>query len=598
MIDITELKINLESMGMEKENDRIRWSQLVNESSRRYTSTASRKKPETNKAVIKRRNSEEHSYRIDDGVSAEMPDGENNVKAETTGQPSILRALLERAASNDTHSKIKTEEALDLKNKKILEQTNNQMKWKNIMTLIHHSTPNNINLTCGGSCTLRKERKDNESSNQSLNETISIISGTDSQYEHMDKEELPERWSQEVLPSDTSRRNLSQASFLNNYTPGQSPEGQRTLWPDHHPDQPEEYKRFALIRPTYQKITLKSNEDPQEAAGKADETCKKRRKKINKIHKRKRNKINKRLTPYYHKIKSRIQTCRIYFLKKHLKLLKTEVEIKNRELSFKTLKGNTKNEKTLPRSIIIGRDKKNRPIHRNGQYEQTTDGSDAVRDAYLKIVRDCTTPVTINLEAHKETTRLTRNRRNSAKIKMESEEEKLLKIFREKCERRDRKEERRRARVVHLKRLIAEIPSDPEDVPEEEEKRLEEAIREAETRFNIREKNKKVYRVAEKVYDGDGKEVAIVNATVSVQINPTRMNFNRQGILVSTMMKENKAKTKTQLLGDINVDEMINFQLEIQDLPDEEELPEEITTEKSGPQCTEIAVPVAETRIR
>lgn len=180
---------------------------------------------------------------------------------------------------------------------------------------------------------------------------------------------------------------------------------------------------------------------------------------------------------------------------------------------------------------------------------------------------------------------------------MESEEARLLKIFREKYGRRERREERRRERIEHLKRLIAEIPSDPEDSRDEEEKRIKEEIREAETRFNKQEETKKVFRVAEKVYDEDGEEVAIINATVDVQINRKRINFNRQGILVSTLMKENKAKSKTQLLGDINVDKMINFQLEMQDLPDEE-LPEEMTTEKSGPQSMEIAVPVAETGIR
>lgn len=172
-----------------------------------------------------------------------------------------------------------------------------------------------------------------------------------------------------------------------------------------------------------------------------------------------------------------------------------------------------------------------------------------------------------------------------------------MKIFREKCGRRERREERRRERIEHLKRLIAEIPSDPEESHDEEEKRIEEELREAETRFNKREEAKKVFRVVEKIYDIDKREVAIINATISVQINPTRMNFNRQGILMSTIMKENEAKSKTQLLGDINVDEMINFQLEIQDFPDEE-LPEERTTEKNGPQCMEIAVPVAETRTR
>lgn len=50
------------------------------------------------------------------------------------------------------------------------------------------------------------------------------------------------------------------------------------------------------------------------------------------------------MIPYYHKIKSKIQTCRIYFLKKYIKLLKTVVETKNKELSLRALKGDSKNE--------------------------------------------------------------------------------------------------------------------------------------------------------------------------------------------------------------------------------------------------------------
>lgn len=527
-IDITKHSINLEPIEIKKENGEAHWSQLVDESSRRYTSTASRMEPETNKAVIKRGNGEERSYGTEIGVSATVPGGENNVKAETTGQPSILRALLERATRNDIHSKTKTEEALDLKEKEILEQVNNQIKWKNIMTLLHHSTPKNINLTCGGSCTLRRERNDNESSNQSLNETISIISGTDSQYEHYDKEELPERWSLEVVPSDTPRQDLSQASFLNDYTPEQSPEGQRTLWPHNHPDQPEEYKNFTLPEPKRIEITLEDDDNPLERTEESDETCKKRKKKISKIHKRKvRNKLNKRLMPYYRKIKAKIQNYRIYCLKKHLKLLKkTVVEIKNKELAFQTLKDKRENEITTIESTITEQEVTNRLIHRNEQLEQTAEGSDAARDAYQQIVRDCTTPVTDNLETHKETIKLINNRKRSAKIKMENEETRLLKILRKKYERRDEREERRKERIEHLKRLIADMPSDPEDFPEEEEKRIEEEIKEMEMRYNRYQQTRKVFRITKKVYDKDNNEVADVSATINVKTNPARMNFD------------------------------------------------------------------------
>lgn len=161
-----------------------------------------------------------------------------------------------------------------------------------------------------------------------------------------------------------------------------------------------------------------------------------------------------------------------------------------------------------------------------------------------------------------------------------------MKRFREKCERRDRNEERRRARIEHLKQMIAEIPSDPEDIPDEEDKQIEEAIYKAEIQYNMREKAKKIFRVAEKVFDIHGNEVAFINATISVKVNPTRMRFDKQGIMMLTMMKDDKVKTKTQLLGDIDVDEIINLQLEMRELPEEE------TMEENELQRTEINVPV------
>lgn len=99
---------------------------------------------------------------------------------------------------------------------------------------------------------------------------------------------------------------------------------------------------------------------------------------------------------------------------------------------------------------------------------------------------------------------------------MEREETKLLKRFREKCERRDRNEERRRACIEHLKQMIAEIPSDPEDIPDED-KQIEEAIYEAEIEYNMREKAKKIFRVAEKVFDIHGNEVAFIKAVSTMR---------------------------------------------------------------------------------
>lgn len=197
------------------------------------------------------------------------------------------------------------------------------------------------------------------------------------------------------------------------------------------------------------------------------------------------------------------------------------MEIKNKELSFQTLKGDSENEVTLSRSTSGDRNEKNRLVQRDSQLGETTVGGDMARDAYHQVVRDCTTSFRVNLETHEETIELTRRRKNSAKLEMEIEEAKLLKRFREKFERQDRNEERRRARIEYLKQMIAEISSDPEDIPDE--RQIEEVIREAEMQYNMREKARKIFRVREKVYDIDGNKVAFINATISVKVNPTRI---------------------------------------------------------------------------
>lgn len=192
--------------------------------------------PEIKNVITKGRNGEERAGIFDDGMFAEMPGGENHVKAEMIGRPSILRALLERASRGNIHSKKKYEEALDMKNKDTLNRINNQnkwetqihnavwrdtlsksinennqrekininpntnqKKWKNIMTLIHNSALQNINLTCGGNCILRKKTSENENS---CRETVSMHSGTDSQYEKISPDVSPVRQSEENLPSD------------------------------------------------------------------------------------------------------------------------------------------------------------------------------------------------------------------------------------------------------------------------------------------------------------------------------------------------------------------------------------------------------------
>lgn len=176
------------------------------------------------------------------------------------------------------------------------------------------------------------------------------------------------------------------------------------------------------------------------------------------------------------------------------------MEIKNKELSYRTLKGDSKNGATLSRIIDSDRNEERTLVQKDNQSEDTAVGGEKARDPRHETVRDRTTSFPVNLETRDTTSALTREGYNKAKLDMEREETKLLRIYREKCVRRDN-EMRRKARIEHLKRMITEIPSDPEKIPDAEDREIELAIDEAEKQYNLRDESKKMFRIAEEVFD-------------------------------------------------------------------------------------------------
>lgn len=197
-IDLTKEDINPEAMDIIKINGTTCWNDLVEESSQRYVTTMRQEPPKIKIVSVKGGNGEEHAGETcspDDEMSAAMPGGKNHVTTDAAGQSGILRALLKRASRDDIHLRRKHEEEFNLEKKNTLERKNrntnqkeernknektDQIKWKNIMTLIHHSALQNINLTCGGNCILRREMSGSEISSGN---TVSMHSGTDDQSE-------------------------------------------------------------------------------------------------------------------------------------------------------------------------------------------------------------------------------------------------------------------------------------------------------------------------------------------------------------------------------------------------------------------------------
>lgn len=89
------------------------------------------------------------------------------------------------------------------------------------MTLIHNSALQNINQTCGGSCILRKQISE---SDMSSGETISMHSGTDSQYERISPDMIPENQEDDIIPSEDSITDTLNDSLNDNNSPERTPE--------------------------------------------------------------------------------------------------------------------------------------------------------------------------------------------------------------------------------------------------------------------------------------------------------------------------------------------------------------------------------------
>lgn len=119
---------------------------------------------------------------------------------------------------------------------------------------------------------------------------------------------------------------------------------------------------------------------------------------------------------------------------------------------------------------------------------------------------------------------------------MERREITLLRKYEERCKRHDR-QEHRKERIKYLEELVAEIPSPDEDIPDDEDREIEKAIENLERIHNERDKTRKRFRVRGEVQNRRGKIGATIDATVSIKTNPTKLDMNKDAILISFLAK-------------------------------------------------------------
>lgn len=239
-------------------------------------------------------------------------------------------------------------------------------------------------------------------------------------------------------------------------------------------------------------------------------------------------------------------------MKKHLKLLKTMIEVKNKELEYHRLSYDTIGNTNLPTSRADIETNQKSSVRKTDQSERGAPDAEVRRNLGYRMNRDDTTDVTYILQTEDVRIEVTDTLSNNAKIDMEKEEARLLRVLRDKFKRRENERARREARVEHLKELIAKL-SDDDDIPSEEDRQIEKEIDEAERLVNARNRLNTIFRVSKEVRNLEGDEVATFDATVILRINPMRIGTEKQAILAAFMMKDHEVVVETKLMGDIDM---------------------------------------------
>lgn len=529
---------------------------------------------------IKKDNIEKYTLEIKDRESNKFKPESNTIDSKNNKMQPESNII----NSSKDNLKIKTKLNQNDKHKEETIQINNnthQNRWKNIMTLIHNPVLQNINQTCGGGCRLRRQISESDISS---GETTSIHSGTDSLYERISPDNSPARQAEDIIISQESITDSLNYTLNRNNSPEKATETNKNsntqnnnnylrADPEDEQDQPEE-KRWRYIieesntlperrspRDKFDSLTSTQTDDP-EGYEQLEETCKKK-KEINKADEKKdKIKLNKKLIPYYLKIKSKLKSYRIYLLKRHVKILRRIIKNKNRRLAYLTRMNEEQDGEASPRTREHMRSSHNEPVQEDNQSQHTAISGVSTRKRQQPMSRELSITVGDNRKTCDARVILTYEGRYKANTEMESEESRLLRLYREKVKEYEEEEARRASRIEHLKSLISSIP-DVVKIPEDKDHRIEEEIDEANEIYNALNESKTIYRIMEEVRDRKGTEVAKFGATVNIKTDPTRMQADKQGIMAILIIKNREIRVETRLLGDINLDALGNLQIKM-----------------------------------
>lgn len=102
-----------------------------------------------------------------------------------------------------------------------------------------------------------------------------------------------------------------------------------------------------------------------------------------------------------------------------------------------------------------------------------------------------------------------------------------------------------------------------DDINSEEEKRLEEEIRETQKMINEKDQTRSILRIAREIPDTEGNQAAKFDATINLKINPRYFNKEKQAILVGIMIKDHEVKVDTNVMNDVDMKFVRGLRFEI-----------------------------------
>lgn len=161
-------------------------------------------------------------------------------------------------------------------------------------------------------------------------------------------------------------------------------------------------------------------------------------------------------------------------------------------------------------------------------------------------------------------TRSKRKRRDQCEM---TEERELIEKYYELSDAIDA-EARRQARVAQLKKMIAELPESPKPMSRKEEEIRIKELEDLRIRHNLRHKNNKFFNITAEILSKNNTKnntiyCGTIDMTLHLKPDPTRIDVNKEAILVMVMIKGNEAGFRTELLGDVDVGIIHDIQFEI-----------------------------------